>query len=403
MLVSALAISTLTSRIREHAAEAAAREARTAALYRLSGRIAGQTRVLDLARLAAEYIQEVFGGAVAIFLPEDGRISFLRRTSERLPVPRSEEPAAQWAFDHRRRAGRGCDTMPDAVALYLPLGGPGEPVAVMAVVPEGGRRVPPEQIHLLEVLAGQTAMAIERARSLHSAESARMTMETEQMRSSLLSAVSHDLRTPLASITGAASTLRDQGDKLDPDTRRDLLDSIAEEADRLGRLVSNLLDMTRLESGVELRRDDYPLEEIVGAVLQRMERRLARRQVVTSLPENLPLVYVDDVLLGQLLVNLLENAAKYTPEDAPIELEAEATGDAVTLEIRDRGPGFAPGDQERVFEKFYRARSHGARGMGLGLPICRAIVQAHEGTIEAANRPGGGAVFRVRIPVRPLS
>jgi len=196
--------------------------------------------------------------------------------------------------------------------------------------------------------------------------------------------------------------VRDQGDKLDTETRRYLLDSIAEEAERLGRLVSNLLDMTRLESGVELRRDYYPLEEIVGAVLQRMERRLARREVVTSLPENLPLVYGDDVLLGQLLVNLLENAAKYTPEGAPIEIVAETTNDAVVLEIRDRGPGLAPGDQKRIFDKFYRGHSEAARGFGLGLAICRAITEAHQGTIEAVNRIGGGAVFLVRIPVRPL-
>jgi two-component system sensor histidine kinase KdpD len=246
-------------------------------------------------------------------------------------------------------------------------------------------------------------MAIERMRSRQAAESARLAMETEQMRSSLLSAVSHDLRTPLASITGAASTLRNQEDKLDPATRRDLLDSIAEEAERLSRLVSNLLDMTRLESGVELRRDYYPLEEIVGSVLHRMDHRLARRQVITSLPQTLPLVYADDVLLGQLLVNLIENAVKYTPESAPIELVAEAADDAVALEVRDRGPGFAAGEQERIFEKFYRGRADGERSGGLGLAICRAIAQAHGGTIRAANRAGGGAVFRVRLPAKALS
>jgi two-component system sensor histidine kinase KdpD len=403
MLVSGLAISLQTARIRSHAAEASAREARTQALYDLSGRLAGHTRIPELARLAAEYIQEVFGGTVVIFLPEDGRITFLRRTSERLPVPKSEEPVAQWALDRREPAGRGCRTMGDASALYLPLSGPGEPVGVMAVLPDGTGRIPAGQIQLLEVLANQTAMAIERMRSRHAAESAQLAMETEQMRSSLLSAVSHDLRTPLASIVGAASTLRDQEDKLDPETRRDLLDSIAEEAERLSRLVSNLLDMTRLQSGVELLRDYYPLEEIVGAVLHRMDHRLSRRQVITSLPQNLPLVYADDVLLGQLLVNLLENAVKYTPENAPIEVAAEAGDDAVTLEVRDRGPGFAAGERELIFEKFYRGGAGGQRGAGLGLAICRAIAQAHGGTIQAANRAGGGAVFRVCLPARAIS
>src|SRR5207302_2025652 len=223
----------------------------------------------------------------------------------------------------------------------------------------------------MEIFAGQTALAMERTRSQNAAETARFQMKTEQMRSSLLSAVSHDLRTPLASITGAASTLRSQSDKLLPETRQELVDSISDEAERLGRLVSNLLDMTRLESGVELRRDLYPLEEIVGAALQRMERQLSERQVVTQLPDSLPLVSVDDVLLGQLLVNLLENAAKYTPEGTPIEVAAESSGDAITLEVRDRGPGFAPHETQRIFEKFYRGRSDGARGAGLGLAICR--------------------------------
>jgi two-component system sensor histidine kinase KdpD len=255
------------------------------------------------------------------------------------------------------------------------------------------------QQHLLDLFANQTALAIERTLSQNAADTARIQMQTEEMRSSLLSAVSHDLRTPLASITGAASTLRTQADKLSPEVRHELLDSISEEAERMSRLVSNLLDMTRLESGIELRRDLCPLEEIVGAALQRMEPQLGRREVVTHLPESLPLVYVDDVLLGQLVVNLIENAVKYTPSGSALEIAAEATPDAVELEIRDRGPGFAPADGERIFEKFYRGKSEGIRGAGLGLAICKAIVMAHRGTIEAFNRPGGGAIFRIRLPL----
>ena len=254
------------------------------------------------------------------------------------------------------------------------------------------------------------------------------------MRSSLLSAISHDLRTPLASITGAASTLRSQGDKLTDEVRGELLESISEEAERLSRLVGNLLDMTRFEAGsVELRRDLYPLEEIVGAALQRVEKNLAGRPISIQLPDDLPPVFVDDVLIGQVVTNLLENALKYTPVGTPLELAGETSQQGVVFEIRDRGPGLAPGEEERIFEKFYRGapavtqrtpktgaaefaghglagpvsdrapapvavRSQGARGAGLGLAICRAIVQAHQGSIEAFNRPGGGAVFRVRLP-----
>ena len=399
MLVVALVLSTQTARIRKQAADATVREARSETSYRLSRRLAGQNRVFDMARTAAEYTSEVFQASVVIFLPEDGRISFALRTSDRLPMSKEEEPIAQWVLEHGEKAGRGLETYNSATAIYLPLKGAREMVGVIAVVPGHNGSFAGDQMQLLEIFAHQTATAIESTRSQHAAEAARIQMQTEQMRSSLLSAVSHDLRTPLASITGAASTLRSQGEKLLPETRQELLESIAEEAERLSRLVSNLLDMTRLESGVELRRDLYPLEEIVGSALQRMEHQLSRRQVTTHLPDSFPLVSVDDVLLGQLLVNLLENATKYTPEGTPIEVAAESSSDAITLEVRDRGPGFAPHEEQRIFEKFYRGRSDGARGAGLGLAICRAIIEAHRGTIEAFNRAGGGAVFRIRLPV----
>ncbi|MCU1233885.1 MAG: kdpD [Candidatus Solibacter sp.] len=398
MLAVALVISTQTARIREQAATAARGESRSQTLYHLSRRLAGQDRAFDMARIAAEYAAEVFQGCVVIFLPEEGKISFAQRSSDHLPISRGEEPVAQWVFDHGEKAGRGTDRQGDSAALYLPLIGAREKVGVLAFVGDD-EAYAGDQTNLLELYAHQTATAIESAHSQYAAEAARIQMQTEQMRSSLLSAVSHDLRTPLASITGAASTLRSQGEKLLPETRQELLESIAEEAERLGRLVSNLLDMTRLESGVELRRDLYPLEEIVGAALQRMERQLAHRPVITRLPEHLPLISVDDVLFGQLLVNLLENATKYSPEGTPIEIEASSDGDAVTMDVLDRGPGFAALDEQRIFEKFYRGRSDGARGAGLGLAICRAIVQAHRGTIEAFNRTGGGAVFRVRLPL----
>jgi two-component system sensor histidine kinase KdpD len=398
MLVVALVISTQTAGIRKQAADAVVREARSETLYNLSRRVAGQTRVSDVARMAAEYAEEVFQTKVAIFLPEEGRISFARGSRDWLSLPSQEESIAQWALDHGQKAGHGMEAFNRAMALYLPLKGSVELAGVMAIVPGDNGWLASDQMQLLEVFADQTATAIERTRNQSAAETARIQMKTEQMRSSLLSAVSHDLRTPLASITGAASTLRSQNDKLRPETRQELVESIADEAERLSRLVSNLLDMTRLESGVELRHDLYPLEEIVGAALQRMERQLGRREVKTHLPDNLPLVSGDDVLLGQLLANLLENATKYTPEGTPIEVAAEFSGDTITLEVRDRGPGFAPNEEQQIFEKFHRGQSTGTRGAGLGLAICRAIVEAHGGSIEAFNRSGGGAVFRIRLP-----
>jgi two-component system sensor histidine kinase KdpD len=404
MLAVALVISSQTSRLRDHAAHAALREARTEALYRLSTRLAGETSIFEATRAAAALAEEVFGARVVIFLPEDGKISFRRRTSDLLPVPPSEEPIAQWVFDHGHKAGLRTDAHPEATALYIPLRGARETFGVLAVLPDGGphadsRVFAPEQQQLLEVFASQTALAIERTTSHRAAEETRVHMQTEQMRSSLLSAMSHDLRTPLASITGAASTLRSQSDRLPLETKQDLLESISDEAERLSRLVGNLLDMTRFESGgVELRRELYPLEEIVGTVLHRMEPQLDGRAILTDLADNLPMVFVDDVLLGQVLWNLLENAAKYTPPDSPLELAAVEHQGSVIMEVRDRGPGVPPGEEERIFEKFYRGNSKNVRGAGLGLPICRAIVEAHRGTIQALARDGGGAIFRVRLP-----
>lgn len=402
MLAVALVISTQTARIRLQATDALDREARTSALYRLSHRLAAEPRLFDAATTAAEVAEELFHVPVTIFLPEDGKITFRRRTSDSLLIPTSEEAVAQWALDNRQKTGFGTASMKDATAMYLPLSGIKGAVGVMAVLyGTQGRTPTAEQQSFLDAFADHAGLAMERTLSQHAASETRVKMRTEELRSSLLSTVSHDLRTPLASITGAASTLRSQDEKLSPETRRELLDSISEEAERLGRLVRNLLDMTRLQSGVELRLELCPIEEIVGAALQRIDSQLTNRKLAIHLPESLPPVSVDDVLLGQVITNLVENAVKYTPSDTEIEIFAAAENDTLTLEVRDRGPGFKEGDEFRIFEKFYRGKSEGVRGAGLGLAICRAIVEAHHGTIQAFSRSGGGAIFRICLPLGP--
>jgi K+-sensing histidine kinase KdpD len=225
-----------------------------------------------------------------------------------------------------------------------------------------------------------------------------MAIQTERTRNSLLSAVSHDIRTPLAAIYGAATSLLGEG--LGPAARHELTESIAAEAWRMNRLVGKILDMTRLDSGVEIKREWYPLDEILGAALTRLDAALRGRPVTTNIPEDLPLISVDGVLMEQVFVNLLENATNYTPPGTPIEVAAMTDSTRLMVFIRDAGPGIAAGDEERVFEKFYRGKNGGVRGTGLGLAICRAIVRRHEGTISASNRPGGGTSIAIELPFR---
>ena len=222
-------------------------------------------------------------------------------------------------------------------------------------------------------------------------------VEAESMRTSLLSAISHDLRTPLASITAAAGTLSAHLDRLDPHVRQELLGSITSESGRLNRVLNNILEVTRLEGGVRLHKDQFPLEEIVGAALHHMGPQIAGREIRTDIPAGLPMVEIDDVLMVQVFINLVENALKYTPQESPVEIAARSGDGFVEVEVRDRGPGFAPGHEGRVFDKFFRGRSHEARGAGLGLAICRAIVEAHGGRIQAESRADGGAVIRFQL------
>jgi two-component system sensor histidine kinase KdpD len=235
---------------------------------------------------------------------------------------------------------------------------------------------------------------------MEDSQRARVQVETEKLRSSLLSAVSHDLRTPLAAISGAASSLRDAGATLDEATRRELLDTMGDEAERMARLIENLLQMTRLSSGkIVVNKQWHPLEEVIGSALHRMERQLRGREVEVEIPAGFPLCQFDDVLIEQTLINLLDNAVKYSPPETPLLIRAERLPDAAAIEVADRGEGFRPGDEDRVLEMFFRGAARDSRrGSGLGLAICRAIAEAHGGSIRAANRPGGGAGVRFTLP-----
>jgi two-component system sensor histidine kinase KdpD len=273
---------------------------------------------------------------------------------------------------------------------------------VLGVVPaSAAQTVDWEQLHLLEAFAGLVALAVERVELETEADRIRLDIETERLRSSLLSAVSHDLRTPLSVITGASSTLLDSDQSLAPKVRRELAASILEESERLNRLVANLLDMTRLQAGaLQVQKQWQPVEEVIGASLARLSRQLKDHPVTTDIAPDLPFAPLDDLLIQQVLVNLLENAVRYTPPGTPIKVSARKDDNSVLIDVADRGPGLPPGDPTQLFEKFYRAGDSASRiGAGLGLAICRGIVKLHGGKIQAENRPGGGAVFRFSLPL----
>jgi two-component system sensor histidine kinase KdpD len=398
MLVVSLVISTLSSLVRSQADAARQRERRTQVLYAMSRDLAAARTVEEVAAAASRHVSEVFGGRAAVLVP--GPTGSLAAASGDLGKDAPREGAvAQWAFDHGQMAGLGTDTLPGSSAVWVPVRGSQSTLGVVGVSP-APTLLPlrTDQRDLLEALVRQVASGLERARLADEAQQARVAVEAERLRSTLLSSVSHDLRTPLATITGAASSLL-QDASLGDDSRRELQEAVYEEAVRLNRLVTNLLDMTRLESGsLQLNRDWHSVEELVGSALARLEPGLSGRTVRVSIPADLPLVPVDGVLVEQALVNLLENAVKYTDPPGAIEVTARGEKDSVVVEVADEGPGVPAGAEERVFEKFYRAGS-AQKGFGLGLPICRAIVTAHEGRIWAERRAPRGTRFRFTLPL----
>jgi two-component system sensor histidine kinase KdpD len=425
MLVVGLVVSNLTLRFQQQATAARQRERRTAALYALSREFASTRGMANLLRAAVEHLHAVFDSRVVILLPcNDGALrpwgdfsgwSQGVDPSRLFELSAAEQGVAQWVFDHKEPAGLGTNTLPSAEGLYLPLSGSRRVVGVLGVRPrQRSQLLNPEQVHLLETFASQTALALERAGLAAEAEQATLTAEAERLRAALLSSVSHDLRTPLAIIAGALSSLTQAGADIDAATRNELAQTAYDETNRLNRLLSNLLEMTRLQAGaVQVRKEWQPLEEVIGVAVARVAEGANSpgmlpdgRPLQITLPPDLPLVPLDVLLIEQVLVNLLENAVKHTPPGTPISLRARQIGpgeaqrgpSAVEVAIADRGPGLAPGDEQRIFDKFYRG--DGGRGhVGLGLAICKGMVEAHGGRIWAENQLGGGALFRFTLPL----
>lgn len=398
MLLTALIISTLTHRVRAQAEQARMRERRTASLFALSRDLAAARTAEDIAVATVKHVSDVLGRKVSLLLANTERHLVLKGSSDSAATDQKELGVAQWAFEHDQLAGFGTSTLPAAAATYVPLRGSRGSVGVLGFHADGTWTAGQRQ--LAEAFASQIALAVERTTLAEEARAAWERVEAEFLRNTLLSGVSHELRTPLAAITGAASTLVQPDTPLSEETRADLLETVLNESSRMERLINNLLDMTRLEAGgLVLKREWLPLQEVVGSALHSLERRLRGRDVKIDIPADFPLVNIDSVAIEQVLTNLLDNAIEYTPKQSPIELAATALEGEITIQVSDRGPGLPAGTEKRVFEKFFRIRpAEARRGIGLGLAISRGIVEAHGGTITAADRPGGGAVFRFTLP-----
>jgi two-component system, OmpR family, sensor histidine kinase KdpD len=401
MFTVSILIGELTGRIRYQAQMARMQERQTAVLYEMSRTLPAIHSLQDLLQTVLAQVATIFGSRVSVLMPDPGGELHLRAGEPFDDEYGREKLVGRWVFRHGHRAGPGTQTLPQAKGFYLPLRASHAVIGVLRLESQDPRRVnDPASRQFLEALGSQIALAIERDSLFRQTQEGRVEIEAERMRCALLSSVSHDLRTPLTVIAGSASSLVEGENHLNDETKRELAQAIYEEAYRLERLVNNLLEMSRLQAGeIKLLKEWEALEEVVGAALAQLEAQLKDNPVITDIPPDLPLVRMDQMLMERVLVNLLENAVKYTPEGAPIHISGRVEGDRLKVEVADHGPGLPLGEEERVFGKFYQVARGRSRGAGLGLTICRSIVEAHGGRIWAANRPAGGAVFTFTLPL----
>jgi two-component system sensor histidine kinase KdpD len=401
MLAAGIVLSNLAARARLQARISGYREQRASALYQMSRELAATEKLEEIVAIAVKHVSEVFVSQSVVLLPDDkGRVRYPRAESRFGSLHGADLSIAQWVHDHGQVAGLGTDTLAGSDTLFVPLVTPNRTIGVLAILPANPRRVfVPEQRHLLDTFGGQVALAIERAQVAESARAAELRAQTESVRNALLSAISHELRTPLATIVGASTTLAEPPPSLSEAARRELARSVAEEARRMSDVVIKVLDLARLQAGAtRVQPEWHPVEEVVGAAIARVEPRLAKHRVSTRLPRG-RLARIDAVLIEQVLVNLLENAAKYTPSGTHINVAAGFERGDLVVTVTDDGPGLPPGEEQKIFDKFHRIAPETAPGgAGLGLAICKAIVEAHGGSIFAENIPAGGVMFQFTIP-----
>ncbi|HEX7968571.1 MAG TPA: sensor histidine kinase KdpD, partial [Stellaceae bacterium] len=402
-LIVAIIASNLAGRTRNQVITARSRARTTEELFAFSRKLAGTGTLDDLLWATVYQIASMLKVHVVLLLPEGGGVAVRAGYPPEDALDEADLAAARWTWEHNRAAGRGADTLPGARRLFLPFRTGRGPVGVLGIDREQpGPLLTPDGRRLLDALADQAAIAVERTTLAEAIDRARVTAETERLRAALLTSISHDLRTPLATIIGSLTSLRSFGKSYDERTRDELMATIQAEAERLNRFIGNLLDMTRLESGaINLKPELVDVGEIIGTALERAGKMLAKHRVEVDIDPALPLPRLDYLLLEQALFNLLDNTAKYAPPGSLVRVRARGEGGSVVVEVIDEGPGIPPEDLERIFDKFYRVHAQDRRraGTGLGLAICRGFVEALGGTIAAGNRGDrSGAVFTIRLP-----
>ena len=407
-IVMAVLVSNVAARVRMQAMTAIERARTTEALYAFSRKLAGVGTLDDVLWATAYQTALVLKVRVVLLLPENGTIAVRAGYPPEDTLDDADLAAARWAWEHNRPAGRGSDTLPGAKRLFLPMRTGRGAIGIVGIDSDKpGPLLTPDQRRQLDALIDQGALAIERVFLVEDVDRAKRSMEADRLRSALLTSISHDLKTPLAAILGAAGTMRQLSGALDDAAKAELLATIIDESERLNRFIANLLDITRLESGAIVPQTTLQdLGELVGSALARAAKILAHHRVDVELAADVPMLELDPVLFEQVLFNLLDNASKYAPANTTIRIRSWREAQSVVLQVLDEGAGIPAGDVERIFDKFYRAQKGDQvrAGTGLGLAISRGFVEALKGTITAANRADrSGAVFTIRLPVPAAS
>ena len=404
--IVAIVVSHFAARGRTQAVMAHGRVRTVESLYAFSRKLAGVGTLDDVLWATAYQTALMLNVRVVLLLPENGSIVVKAGYPPEDMLDEADIAAAKWAWENNRSAGRGSDTLPGAKRLFLPMRTGRGAIGIVGIDSDKqGPLLTPDQRRLLDALIDQAAIAIERVYLVEDVDRAKRTIETDRLRSALLTSISHDLKTPLAAVLAAAGTLRDLSTKLTEAEKADLLATIVDESERLNRFIANLLDMTKLESGAIVpNAAPHDLSEIVGSALRRASKILTRHRVELELQPGLPMLDLDAVLFEQALFNLLDNAAKYSPDGTTIRVQAWRDQNAICLQILDEGQGIPPAELEQIFDKFYRVEKGDQvrAGTGLGLAISRGFIEAMQGSIAAANRADRtGAAFVIRLPVPP--